>query len=243
MKAIYLNLDAAVAAVLAGEKPVQPQVPLAVTIPAGQTAAVYAQTGTGTKTADAGSNVTGIAWTFSPSLGDAIASSVSPGMSQVLSSESASVYAVTGGAFTATAAIKYSDTTLATIVIGVIVRREQASGPVDLVDFTPPLTADAINLALGGTGALEGSPLNSVSLSGADDVSPSAYAIQSALVEAGSGALEGVDLGGAILKSSNDSNANPTLVSFYSDGGYGEAVTLNHSTDTLTIYIGSSSGS
>ena len=169
MKAIYLNLDAAVAAVLAGEKPVQPELPVAVTIPAGQTAAVYAQTGTAAKTADAGSAVTGITWTFSPSLGDAIASSVSPGMSQVLSSESANVYAVTGGAFTATAAIKNSDTTLATIVIGVIVNRETVEGPVDLVDFTPPAAA------------------------------PSAADIKSALVAAGDTALEGVRLGGAII--------------------------------------------
>ena len=169
MKAIYLNLDDALRAVLAGDAPVQPQVPLAVTIPAGQSAAVYAQTGTATKTSDAGSNVTGVTWTFSPSLGDAIASSVSPGLSQVLASESASVYAVTGGSFTATAAIKNSDTTIATVAITVIVNRETASGPVDLVDFTPPAAA------------------------------PTAADIKSALVAAGSGALAGVDLDGTLF--------------------------------------------
>lgn len=176
MKAIYLNLDAAVRAVLAGETPAQPQVPFAVTIPAGQSAAVYAQTGTATKTAEAGSNVTSVAWTFSPSLGDAIASSVSPGLSQVLASETASVYAVAGGSFVATAAIKNSDTTLATVAITVIVNREQASGPVDLIDFTPPAAA------------------------------PTAADIKSALVAAGSGALAGVSLAGATIKAGGDDN-------------------------------------
>ena len=189
MKAIYLNLDAAVRAVLAGETPAQSQVPLAVTIPAGQTAAVYAQTGTATKTAAAGSNVTGITWAFSPSLGDAIASGVAPGMSQVLASESASVYAVAGGSFVATAAIKNSDTTLATVALTVIVNREQAQGPVDLVDFTPPAAA------------------------------PSAADIRSALVAAGNGALDGVDLGGALInaKAADDSNKPTRIVADIED--------------------------
>ena len=202
MKAIYLNLDDALRAVLAGQKPAQPQVPLAVTIPAGASAAVFAQTGTAAKTTDAGSAVTGITWTFSPSLGDAIASGVAPGMSQVLASESASVYAVTGGAFVATAAIKNSDTTLATVAITVIVNREQASGPVDVVDFTPPatLTAAQINTALGGTGAAEGQPLKGVSLSNATNApAPSAADIKSALVAAGDTALDGVSLAKALV--------------------------------------------
>ena len=167
MKAIYLNLDAAVRSVCAGRKVVQSILPLAVTIPAGQTAAVYAQTGTAAKTDDAGSAVTGITWAFSPSLGDAIATGVAPGMSQVLASETASVYAVAGGSFTATATIKNGDTVLATVAITVIVNREQAQGPVDLVDFAPPaVTAASINAALGGTGVADGAPLNGVKLEG-----------------------------------------------------------------------------
>ena len=160
MKAIYLNLDDALRAVLAGVAPVQPELPLAVTIPVGQSAAVFAQTGTASKTAAAASNVTGVTWTFSPSLGEAIASSVSPGLSQVLASESANVYAVSGDSFTATAAIKNSDTTLATVAIQVLVRREQASGPVDVVDFAPPSAPSAADiksaLVAAGTGALAG---------------------------------------------------------------------------------------
>lgn len=169
MKAIYINLDDAVRAVCAGRKVVQSMLPLAVTIPAGQTAAVYAQTGTAAKTDDAGSAVTGITWTFSPSLGDAIATGVAPGMSQVLASETASVYAVSGDGFTATATIKNGNATVGTFAVQVVVNRETLDGPVDLVDFTPP--------ASGGT--------------------PSAADIRSALVAAGNGALEGVSLGGA----------------------------------------------
>ena len=138
MKAIYINLDTAVKAVCAGRKVVQSMLPLAVTIPAGQSAAVYAQTGTAAKTADAGSAVTGITWSFSPSLGNAIAAGVAPGMSQVLASETASVYAVSGDGFTATAAIKNGDTTVATITVQVVVNRETLDGPVDLVDFQAP---------------------------------------------------------------------------------------------------------
>lgn len=167
MKAIYLNLDGAIAAVLAGRKVVQPVVPLAVTIPAGQTAAVYAQTGTAAKTADAGSAVTAVTWSFSPSLGDAIAQNVAPGMSQVLASETASVYAVSGDGFTATATIKNGDTAVGTFSVQVVVNRETLDGPVDLVDFTPPAAA------------------------------PSAADIKSALVEAGAEALAGVNLDGA----------------------------------------------
>lgn len=150
MKAIYLNLDDALRAVLAGVAPVQPRISLAVTIPAGQTAAVFAQTGTASKTADAGSAVTGITWTFSPSLGDAIATGVAPGMSQVLSSETASVYAVSGDGFTATVAIKNGDTTVGTFAVQVVVNRETLDGPVDLVDFTPPASAIAAGTDLQG---------------------------------------------------------------------------------------------
>lgn len=169
MKAIYINLDAAVAAVLAGRKVVQSMLPLAVTIPAGQSAAVYAQTGTAAKTDDAGSAVTGITWSFSPSLGDAIATGVAPGMSQVLSSETASVYAVTGDGFTATATIKNGDATVGTFSVQVIVNREKLDGSVDLVDFTPPAAA------------------------------PSAADIRTALVAAGDTALAGVSLNGTTL--------------------------------------------
>ena len=65
--------------------------------------------------------------------------------------------------------LKDSDETFVIPVpITVLVRREAASGPVDLVDFTPPaaVTAASINTALGGTGAEEGEPLAGVLING-----------------------------------------------------------------------------
>lgn len=194
MKAIYLNLDDAVRAVCAGRKVVQPQVPLAVTIPAGQSAAVFAQTGTASHTSSAGSDVTGITWTFSPSLGDAIAENVAPGMSQVLASESARVYAVTGDGFTATATIKNVATTLGTFAVQVVVNRETLDGPVDLVDFTPPPSAADIKSALveAGEDALAGVSLGGAILRRALDASSVPTLIDDV------GPLESVD--GDILK-------------------------------------------
>ena len=164
---------------------------------------MFAQSGTANKTADAGSNVTSVNWSFSPSPGDAIAEEITLNLSQVLSDEYATgVYAVSGSEFTATATIKNSNTTLATIVIQVVVNRETVEGPVDLVDFTPPatLTAAQINEALGGSGAAEGSPLSGVSLTDATNFpAPSADEINYALVEAGSGALAGVSLKDTVL--------------------------------------------
>lgn len=212
MKAIYINLDAYLAPLVAwikagkvGDAPKFSPLPLAVSVGLGESVGVFAQSGT------VSGAVASVSWSFSPSLGDAIASSVSLGLSQILASESASVYAVTGDAFTATATITdVSSPTAGTYAIAfpVVVNRAKAQGPVDLVDFTPPSAVTAAD-------------------------------IKSALVAEGPGALAGVDLGGAILKSSDDPDANPTLVSFHSDGVYGEAVTLDHSTGTLTTYIGS----
>ena len=88
-------------------------------------------------------------------------------------------------------------------VQNVLVRRETASGPVDLVDFTPPaaLTADAINTALGGSGAEEGKPLRGVDLAGS---TADAAAIKTALRGAGMSALSDVSLQGAVLYNNND---------------------------------------
>ena len=193
MKTIYINLDDALRAVLTGVVPAQHQLPLAVTIPAGSSAAVFAQSGTATKTTDAGSNVARVTWSFSPSLGDAIASDVSLGLSQVLASESASVYAVSGDSFTATATIVDSNGNTYAVAFPVLVRRETASGPVDLIDFTTAATLSANEireaLAGAGTGALSG-----VSLDGTVDNNPDEEAIRGALEGAGIGALSGVDI-------------------------------------------------
>lgn len=172
MKAIYINIDPYLAAIKEwldagkpGTKPDFQPLPLAVTVPAGASAAVFAQTGT------ISGAIASVSWAFSPSLGDAVASNVSLSLSGLLASETASVYSVTGSSFTATATITDTQDTPATYAVAftVLVRRETASGPVDLVDFTPPAAA------------------------------PSAADIKSALVAAGNGALDGVDLGGARL--------------------------------------------
>lgn len=173
MKTIYINLDAYLAPLVAwikggksGDAPKFDPLPLAVSVCAGESVGVFAQSGT------VSGAVASVAWEFSPSLGDAVASSVSLGFSEILASESASVYAVSGDSFTATATITdVSSPTAGTYAIAfpVIVNRAKASGPVDLVDFTPPAaapTAAQINAALGGT-EIDGKPLNGVNLEGA----------------------------------------------------------------------------
>jgi len=220
MKTVYINLDAYLAPLVAwikggksGDAPKFDPLPLAVSVGAGESVGVFAQSGT------VSGAVASVSWEFSPSLGDAVASDVSLGLSEILASETASVYAVSGDAFTATATITdVSSPTAGTYAIAfrVIVNRAKASGPVDLVDFTPPatLTAAQINTALGGSGAAEGQPLKGVSLANATNApAPTAADIKSTLVAAGNTALDGVSLGGAILRCNGDEGAtfeNPT---------------------------------
>ena len=229
MKAIYINLDPDLAACAAwikggkvGDAPKFSPLPLAVTPPVGADVAVYAQGGT------VSGAIASVSWSFSPSLGDAIAQNVAPGLSQVLASESASVYAVTGNRFVATATI--SDVTTPTagtypIAFEVIVNRQALDGPVDLVDFTPPaaaLTAAQINAALGGSGAAEGQPLKGVSLASATNApAPTAAQINTAL--GGTGAqqnapLVGVSLGGAVLTDGSVSD-HGEIPSAFDNGG------------------------
>lgn len=196
MKTIYINLDAYLAPLVAwikggksGDAPKFDPLPLAVSVGAGESVGVFAQSG-----AVSGA-VASVAWEFSPSLGDAVDSSVSLGLSEILASESASVYAVSGDSFTATATITdVSSPTAGTYVIAfrVIVNRAKASGPVDLVDFAPPAAA------------------------------PSAAQINAALVAAGPTALAGVGLGGAyLLRGGEGASDTPTLVATdYSEGQY-----------------------
>lgn len=187
MKAIYINLDPFVAAArgyIAGDTATPPvfqdQLPLAVTVPAGQSAALVCQT---EATVDGGTQPVPFAtWTATVGgesiLSNAISSDYAPAMSGEFVTETASVYAVPATATEISIAVTLTDgadenpKTVALPAFTVLVRREQASGPVDLVDFTPPaaaptLTAAAINAALGGSGAIEGVPLKGVSLGGA----------------------------------------------------------------------------
>ena len=194
MKAVYINLDpylAAFAAWLKGGKsgpaPSFDPLPLAVTIPLGETAAIYLP--------DAGTSVDDIQvtsatidgqtvyfsvvpdGTLPEGSGDVVAYQNVPGLSALAPSAKYAVVKWDAWASENGATIPFyigeTDTAAPTFSITVLVRRETASGPVDLVDFTPPsaaLTAAAINTALGGAGAVEGAPLAGVSLGRANIV-------------------------------------------------------------------------
>ena len=243
MKAIYINLDPYLAAFAAWLKanpedpdtgaratppPAFDPLPLAVTIPLGDSAAIFKAAGT-----DSGdwayvwSTVDGVEIGFKaisssdPLPGEAgvIASDVVPALSAIAPATKYGVFAVDGDT---TVTVTFSDGNLdfASITFTVLVRRETASGPVDLVDFTPPatLTAAAINTALGGTGAAEGQPLKGVSLTNATNApAPTAAQINTAL--GGSGAETGAPLNGVSLGKSI----------IYADG--------NNSTDFATLAI------
>lgn len=178
MKAIYINLDpylAAFAAWLKGGKsgpaPSFGPLPLAVTIPLGQDVAVYdpwqASKEPQTVTVD-GQTV----YIESELVGsEAIEKDVVPAYSALAPSLKYAVEAVSGTSFSVKILLSSSadEDDLTIIPFTVLVRRETAQGPVDVVDFTPPSaapTAAQINSALGGTGAAEGAPLNGVKLEG-----------------------------------------------------------------------------
>ena len=189
MKAIYINLDpylAAFAAWLKGGKvgpaPHVDPLPLAVTIPLGEEAALLIPGVNGT---NATYQVDDVALITDPT------GSSHPGESELTTDrfrglsrypaadedfpQDYTVRSLAGGSTTLNITISDTDETASTsLAFTVLVRRESASGPVDLVDFTPPAAA------------------------------PSAADIKSALVEAGDGALAGVSLGGAILVTLGD---------------------------------------
>lgn len=225
MKAIYINLDpylAAFAAWLAGgkvgTKPDFQPLPLAVTIPLGESAGIYIPTaGTSVETQEyTSATVDGVSLLFGVSDIDwdhALASEVVPGLSSAAPSAKYVILPVSGDSVSPSIDIADSDVeTTITIPFTVLVNREQAQGPVDLVDFTPPLTAAAVNTALGGTGAATNAPLTGVKLTGATNApAPSAADIKSALVAAGDGALDGVALGGAKIVANGEVGSTVVL--------------------------------
>lgn len=188
MKAIYINLDpylAAFAAWLKGGKagpaPTFQPLPLAVTIPLGEDVAIaYPFDAEGAEDMYTSATIGGKVVLFCvpdtpgyrTGVGDDIETGKTLGYSSLAPSAKYSIAAVTSGAQSVGVIVTLSDEDLeATVDIPftVLVRHETASGPVDLVDFTPPAAA------------------------------PSAADIKSALVAAGSGALAGASLGGAII--------------------------------------------
>lgn len=208
MKAIYINLDpylAQIAAWLKGGKsgpaPTFQPLPLAVTIPLGESACIYlpsgGEAGTGPDDSPDSATISGQSlwfWSAEDAIPESpIAVKAVPGLSVLAPSAKYYVVAVTGDTTAKFAICDSTGTDFFYFSIPVLVRRETASGPVDLVDFTPPATA------------------------------PSAADIKSALVAAGNTALEGVCLNGtkwllegetdlsSVYLSAAPSNDNPAL--------------------------------
>ena len=239
MKAIYINLDPYLAAFAAwlkagkpGTAPSFAPLPLAVTIPLGESACILCP-GAGTREnepTEQTATIDGVGVCFVDYGGgddiaaDALDVNVQPGLSALAPTAKYYVKAVSGASVARTIHIYDVATAEETcdITFTVLVRREQASGPVDLVDFTPPaapITAAQINTALGGSGAAEGQPLKGVSLTNATNApAPTAAAIKSTLVAAGNGALAGVSLGGAILEISSEQSIDETTHARWFDG-------------------------
>ena len=166
MKAIYINLDPYLQAVAdwlnAGKPGTVPSfdpLPVAVTIPLGESAGIFF-VGGGDKLDDPG-NDPGTAtigeasitfWTIADDgiPATAVATNVVPGLSALAPSTKYWLEAVTGDT-SFSVYITDSDDDVITVTVPVLVRRETASGPVDLVDFTPPASAIAAGTDLEGT--------------------------------------------------------------------------------------------
>lgn len=211
MRAIYINLDPYLAAFAAwikggkvGDAPSFGPLPLAVTIPLGETAAIYLngynEDGTGPSSEYFTIDEQYIGVLEEIGAGDNIAENVVPALSPLIPAAHYYVRPVTGDSLAVTVTLSDEDGNEFPFAIPVLVRREQAQGPVDLVDFTPP---------------------------------PSAADIRSALVAAGDGALAGVSLGGANIVATNTDGAttftvkdggDPILVSADSGATLGAAL-------------------
>ena len=160
MKAIYINLDpylAAFAAWVAGGKsgpaPFFDPIPLAVTVPLGQSLGIYCPGNSGDPAAFVVGDVTMTAvghGQWNPGGGGNIAAGLTPGFSAFPGTEEFpqkyAVKAVESDDFVYS--VDYGDYDTGsdrTISFRILVRREQASGPVDLVDFTPPVDTTALD--------------------------------------------------------------------------------------------------
>jgi hypothetical protein len=152
MKAIYLNLDPYLQAVAdwlnAGKPGTAPSfdpLPVAVTIPLGESACIYIPgsyaAGTPTSITIDGTTVKycGLGYDLGPSDG-AIANDVQPHLSTLDKNGKYTVVPVTSSSYDFLWSVYDGDDTAIledAKLLTVLVRRETASGPVDLVDFTP----------------------------------------------------------------------------------------------------------
>jgi hypothetical protein len=173
MKAIYLNLDPYIKAVAdwlnagkPGDAPKFDPLPVAVTIPLGESACIYclaisaddpdapvqnwSDIDNQAITVDGQSLSVGTEPADTDGM-DIIGSLFVPGFSNLAPSAKYLV-ATVPGSLSVEVAINYGedDDTLIQFSIPVLVRREQAQGPVDLVDFTPPAAAIAAGTDLKG---------------------------------------------------------------------------------------------
>lgn len=177
MKAIYINLDPYLAAFAAwikggkaGDAPSGPSIPLSVTVPLGDGAAIYLN-GFNEDGSPASEYFTVddqyIGVFEEIGAGDSIAENLTPALSSLIPGAHYYVRAITGDSVSVLVTLSDEDGNEYPFTIPVLVRREQASGPVDLVDFTPPAAAIAAGtdikgatfdgneiVAAAGTGAL-----------------------------------------------------------------------------------------
>ena len=164
MKAIYINIDPYLAAFAAwlkggkvGPKPDFQPLPLAVTVPLGQSVGIYCPGYSGDEPAsflvDGLEMLAQAQGDFDPSTGTNIVSDITPGFSAFphgtsIETQYYAVKEVTGSQISCAVKIgEYEEGDIATITFTVLVRREQASGPVDLVDFTPPVSLSGVSFA------------------------------------------------------------------------------------------------
>ena len=157
MKAIYINLDpylAAFAAWLKGGKsgpaPTFNPLPLAVTAPLGQEVVLLVQ-GNSNEGLDTEVSVDGETIILGNNADSRTDTYVG---ARGLSAYSGFTYwtrPVSGGSVSISVSIwnDENQADLVTITFTVLVRREQAQGPVDLVDFTPPASGGALSAPAG----------------------------------------------------------------------------------------------
>lgn len=167
MKAIYLNLDPYLAAFAAwlkggkvGDAPHFNPLPLAVTIPLGEEAALYCPA----KNSDRGYpdvntvEIDGEAVEFLAGPGTfdtwpdgTLAKDVVPSLSKLAPDAKYGVVPISGDSVSVGVFLYDSDGYETVFSFTVLVRRETAQGPVDLVDFAPPAAAIAAGTDLKGT--------------------------------------------------------------------------------------------
>ena len=162
MKAIYINLDPYIRAArpyFKGATDTPPELPksilpVSVTLPPGETAALICQTEA--TVAEGTQTLPFATWTATVGgdsiLSSAIATGYAPRLSAEFADETANVYAVPAGATEIAVTVTLTDgedtpTTLALPPITVVVNRAAASGPVELVDFSVPATLSGVDLA------------------------------------------------------------------------------------------------